>query len=438
MNPSCRNSSLLLALGTVVGIHFSTIVGLSNIQSHLFQYSDLYPESKDGLLETRSTDFEVSDERDSHPAHFQTKAKVVKARENPHQHHPRIELSDLEGLQPRAFPAWPSNISLPCVEPEDQWLTNKVQTLPSRTGFLFVKNYKVGGSTAAGVQLRLARNVAKRLFPHLKAQFCKSRHDHSSPSNVREQEYPNRIRGKSFLWTMVREPTQRAISNFFHFQVSREKKQPTDRYFQSVLEGDPMYRHHYLRYGSMRSLGLEWGKEDFDVVWAVNRYLLDYDFIAVSDRMDESIVALQLLLGLTTGDVLFLNAKNQGGYDDGSVMYGCVYIVPSFVSPGMNDYFENSPIWKRHSRSDTLLYVAANRSLDLTIEETIGIETFQNALRKFRHAQQVVRDRCLHNATFPCSSAGEKQTGTDCLAADFGCGTPCIDQVADELDLYSQ
>ena len=82
MNPSCRNSSLLLALGTVVGIHFSTIVGLSNIQSHLFQYSDLYPESKDGLLETRSTDFEVSDERDSHPAHFQTKAKVVKARDN--------------------------------------------------------------------------------------------------------------------------------------------------------------------------------------------------------------------------------------------------------------------------------------------------------------------------------------------------------------------
>ena len=434
MNLSGKNSSLLLMLGVFLGMQFSTFFDFNKIQYCVFRYSYLYEESKDGFGE-KSADSEVSHERDNQPTRFETNAQAAKPMKvipRVHQHNSQIGPSDLEGIRPRAFLAWPSNASLPCVEPEDQ---DQVQNSSPPTGFLFVKTYKVGGSTAAGVQLRLARNVARRYFPHLKAQSCESRHRHLSPSVVREQ-YPNRILGKSFLWTMVREPTQRALSHYFHFEVSRQKKQPTDQSFQSVLEFDPWYHHHYLRFGSLQNLGFDQGTDDFDVIWAVNRFLNDYDFIAVTDRLDESIVALQLLLGLTTGDVLFLNAKNHGGYDDGAEEFGCVFIFPSFVSPGMRDYFKNSPTWKNRSRSDTLLYLAANRSLDLTIAKTIGMETFQVALRRFRHAQQVVRDRCLYNATFPCSRTGVKQNITDCLDADFGCGTPCIDQVAVELNLY--
>lgn len=38
----------------------------------------------------------------------------------------------------------------------------------------------------------------------------------------------------------------------------------------------------------------------------VNSILRDYDFIGVTERMDESAVALQMLLGLKTSDVMYL------------------------------------------------------------------------------------------------------------------------------------
>jgi hypothetical protein len=45
-------------------------------------------------------------------------------------------------------------------------------------------------------------------------------------------------------------------------------------------------------------------------------HFLSYDFIAITERMDESAVELQMLLGLPLADVLYLNAKTSGGYED--------------------------------------------------------------------------------------------------------------------------
>ena len=49
----------------------------------------------------------------------------------------------------------------------------------------------------------------------------------------------------------------------------------------------------------------------------MNEILAEYDYIGITERMEESAVALAMLLDLPLGDVLYLNAKQNGGYDEG-------------------------------------------------------------------------------------------------------------------------
>lgn len=338
------------------------------------------------------------------------------------------------------------------------------------TGFLFLKPQKVGGSTVQGVQFRLARNVAyyqlgkdpivesvqrqsitnmegagKRNFYNL--TICDVNYGHARGVDF---QFRNNIEGQSFLWSWIREPTQRVVSEFFHFHVSREKVEPTNENFQSMIEQNLIHHQNYYlniheipHYKKKPDGGL--GKRiripQDNFRQRANQILADFDFIGITERFDESVVVLQLLLGLRTRDVLYLNSKRNGSFDDGFHENKCFYIVPSFVSPGMKEYF-NSERWKNTVQWDTLLYQAANRSLDLTIDQVIGRDVFDEQLKQFLWAQQLIHRHCIQRANFPCTSGGRrrkkvltKTSTTDCLIHDAGCGTNCIDEIVYELDL---
>ena len=357
---------------------------------------------------------------------------------------------------------------------------------------------KTGGSTAVGVHVRIARNIARRqivlngtttiataataatsaaaaaaaktttttgktttVLASLSSSLlssssstlpmCRTRHDHTAAHVL---GYGSRDRRQSFLWTTIRDPTKRAISQFFHFEVSRKKVEPTDMNFRQWIRDARASNidQYYLRAlattpysirnsSSSSSSSTITTITDGTAVRTANQILQDYDFIAITERMDESIVALQLILNLTIADVLYLNAKRQGEFDDGGYRQECVRVQASFVSPGMREYFTTSDEWKIMTHVDTLLHQAANRSLDLTIEQSIGRERFDTALRKFRHAQQVIQKHCFHKARFPCSSRGIYQPAVayhDCLWHDSGCGKSCIDDLASQQEEWNQ
>jgi hypothetical protein len=120
---------------------------------------------------------------------------------------------------------------------------------------------------------------------------------------------------------LLREPTARAISELFHHKVTREQWEPTDR--KLVPQGDNM--RHYCK---KINVYLNLRAHAKDIVWKQhpsqsslmmvlgNIILADYDFLAITEHMEESIVVLQLLLGwMKASDVLYLNAKGQGGVD---------------------------------------------------------------------------------------------------------------------------
>jgi hypothetical protein len=337
---------------------------------------------------------------------------------------PSTNLSD---ILPRVFDFWPRNESLPCFPPDKNWWHHTVLQSPADTGLLFIKPMKTGGSTAAGVHVRMARHVARR--QEQSYEICKGRWDHTRAHKT----VPNRIPQKSFLWTVVRAPTARAISQYFHFQVSRENVTASDKNFQRHLTKDQVYWNYYLRTLSTNQVFVS-SETAVDII---NKIMADYDFVAVTERMDESVVVLMMLLDLQMADVLYLNAKGNGKYDDGGHNNKCHFIQPSVVSPGMKVFFRD-PQWQHKVQWDSLLHQAANRSLDLTIDR-IGRLEFEANLEKFTGAQKVARERCLPREVFPCTSKGvlQKNAANFCLWADSGCGSDCLDEVATELGLWA-
>ena len=49
----------------------------------------------------------------------------------------------------------------------------------------------------------------------------------------------------------------------------------------------------------------------------IDSLIPSYDFIGISERFDDSLVVLKLLLGLQTSDMLCVPTKTSGNYDDG-------------------------------------------------------------------------------------------------------------------------
>ena len=351
--------------------------------------------------------------------------------------YPMVNMSVVNELT-RAFPVFPE--PFPCFPPEDNWKDIDVQRKPTDRGFFYFKARKAGSSTLAGVALRIAQTQAaknnnnnmtmmiKHRDNHNNFTHCHTRYGHPSASRLR---YHKRKRRQSFLWTVLREPTQRQLSEFFHFGVSRGHFEPTlynFRYYTQELT--PMTQSYYLQFLTTPK---PYSHDHGDPISAVARILGEYDFIGITERLLESLAVLQVLLKLDTSQLLFLSAKTKGGFDDGVYNKQCTYIQPRYQSPQFMDYL-NSHEWHNFTRGDNLLYATVNKSLDRTIE-SIGKDLVESNVNRLKWALDAVQSKCGGKVTFPCSSGGAFSEENDCLIWDSGCGYECINRVAVELGI---
>ena len=79
-----------------------------------------------------------------------------------------------------------------------------------------------------------------------------------------------------------------------------------------------------------------------------------------------------------------------------------------------------------------MLYDAANRSLDLTIDHTIGRDIFNYHLDRYRKLKSISDKKCSMTVLPPCSTNGTKQTkisSSNCYIDDMGCGFDCLNTV---------
>lgn len=119
-----------------------------------------------------------------------------------------------------------------------------------------------------------------------------------------------------------------------------------------MLLHDSTTQDYYLKSLDVRSYVP--GKSDPDDT--INNILSDYDFIAITERMDESAVALMMILNIPMADVLFLSAEESGKFDDGADVGGgreCLFIPEIRVTEEMQMALDSQE-WKDRAKNDQL------------------------------------------------------------------------------------
>jgi len=80
-----------------------------------------------------------------------------------------------------------------------------------------------------------------------------------------------------------------------------------------------------------------------------------------------------------------------------------------------------------------MLYDAANRSIDHTIETVIGRDKFNKALLEFEDMQRKVTKYCSDKVVLQCTANGtkvDKEKISKCYTHDeMGCGYECLDEM---------
>jgi Sulfotransferase family len=208
-----------------------------------------------------------------------------------------------------------------------------------------VKPHKVGSSSASGITLRIVRNIAKRY--NTSYELCRTRFDHGPDTTPGKTlfRHRNRTLGGSFLWTIIRQPIPRILSSYYFFSVSRWKRPNTDKMFHRYMNDcRDQFQDYYYQLLHPNGQSVERNTTPSSttttnrtemVISYTNEIYQHYDFIGITERMDESAVVLMMLLNLTIADILYLSTKSSGGYDDArNGLANCTYIQPTMITPG--------------------------------------------------------------------------------------------------------
>jgi Sulfotransferase family len=289
----------------------------------------------------------------------------------------------------------------------------------NNSGLLFVKIDKCASTTGMGVTLRVADTLARRLLgdgsltTH-KPCFARYLHGYASTG---DRDYLHRREDQSFLWSIVRHPASRVLSAYFFFEVSRLNRTATEN---SILQyvSQPSWKTHLVEYLRLK----EFTTRKKEIV----HIFQNYDFLAVSERMEESIVVLSLLMQVPIADVIVLSSKESGGYDDGLSKNGCVKIRKKWSTPKIDDYMQRQFL---NHNFDYLLYQIANASLDKTIH-ALGRDKVDAGIQLYRTLQSKNENICFQKAIFPCPKVLPNHTylsRRDCYSQDSGCGHKCTD-----------
>ena len=157
-------------------------------------------------------------------------------------------------------------------------------------------------------------------------------------------------RFNTLAYTFIRDPAKRAVSEYFHFKVSRRGAGITNDKVIEAIKGTKNFITNYIKFSANKSVD----RDD------VSDILNVYDFVGIVERQDECLVVMKLLWGLDYKDILYLSSKSSGAYDCQGF-----YIYPSLISPKTERFLKEDFIVK--NTLDYLLYQAAERKLDATI-----------------------------------------------------------------------
>lgn len=166
---------------------------------------------------------------------------------------------------------------------------------------------------------------------------------------------------------------------------------------------------------------------------STERIINGYDFLGVTDRMEESLVVLAMLAQIPLTDVVIFSSKQSGGYGFAKGNEDCVKLEKKWTTPKIDEYILGD--YQKANTDDYLLYNAAQRSLDKTID-ALGRKRVEKNVDLLKSLQQQNEDKCTSKITKPCPQPKDESMKEEhkrlakesCYFADFGCGHACTDE----------
>lgn len=315
-------------------------------------------------------------------------------------------------IQPKQFEKY--NHTFPCL-PKSYSSSNEGNDKP--TGLYYIKVFKTASSTVAHIVKYIAN----------KRGSCKEHSDHAAAHTLFTEHKlhhhkPNQP--KSFLFTFIREPTKRAVSDFFYRKVTQEGEEVNLDNFKNGccrthqnLDGQAGFQLAYISLMQRLPEYTFWNNSHPTMIQQpnallerVNNVFDSYDFVGVSDRLNESLVALSFILNLSLSEIAYVSYRQSGSYLE--VQKKCVKIVKPQLTKDVEEFL-NTDEWKAMIAGDTLLHKAANIALDRTIDNVIGRDTFVERLREYESLIELMKE-CGEECSSTCSTDGLYREATSC------------------------
>lgn len=313
-----------------------------------------------------------------------------------------------------------------------------------KCSIVYAKVPKTASSTFGGITRRIASNhspsknktesKAELVFKYkginndsqmLKytARDCIVFANHNPKPNEILRVLKKKLHSRVLLYGSIRRPDSRAMSEYFHLQVSRKHKSGKEAAVLRYMNAHYDKRKMTNWLGGMIPDCFKTEKllKPIDCVEKILRY---YDLLLIVERLKESLIVLKLLVGLTFSDILFVGgSKINGGYDD----YG-YKIAKTVRTAKIDDFFKAAGDPRKNL--DALLFQEANKMMDRTIQY-LGSERVAEEVRVYELILQAVESYCEGRVFFPYDKNGVKQkqiSKADCYWNDNGCGVPCMDE----------
>jgi hypothetical protein len=348
------------------------------------------------------------------------------------------------------------------------WCIPKQERWDDMRGILFAKTFKTGSSTASAVTLQTARRVAQRKAQSIIAASRSLNNETTAADDyafgchvvaghkMSVMNYIVRKTQPSILWTIVRHPTSRALSAYHFYHAGHGQQPATNENIISFV--DSVKNQQLIQLRTLRDWTVQGGEAIrdevqikfnnlhastrsevvFETILAME-ILPIYNFIAVMERMDESLVVFKLLFDLEHADIIVGSASKQSGgwdwdWDGPAYPNGTCFAIPkpNNLTNVVQEHLQTVFV---QDNGDFMLHQVANRNLDLTID-MLGRDLVQQQVAQHRKLKKLVMDKCQDQVITPCDEHGNFQPEhrENCFQFDEGCGYQCINDVLDEFE----
>lgn len=279
-------------------------------------------------------------------------------------------------------------------------------------GLVFIKSPKAASSTGSGISLRIATEVGRRKHN----MTCTVNYTHPFAfyrGHAKRSE-------SSLLWTVVREPAKRELSVYNFVELTRNGVNASDVISRNVTDFLASQKGSQFRYIARKRFGAEdlerrskSQKEEL-----VRNLLQFYHFVAIAERMDESLVVMRMLFNLHHRDLIVMPSKV--GVDSKT----CRPIERINFTEETNAFIQTN---FTVDNIDYLLYEAANLSLDATIN-MLGRQRVESQVKEHKRLQALAERNCMKSVP-RCSTDTRSEADNECYWHDSGCAFRCVDRV---------